>query len=74
LIDDLATFVSALPSWVDDDGLPLSYRHFRYGMAWINRQDARLLLRDAAAARLAQAPRADYGRERRGILERLGDG
>lgn len=73
-MDDLATFSSLLPSWVDAKGMPLSYRHFCYGMAWIHRHEARTLLRDSAATRLSQADRSDYSRERRHLLRTIGDG
>ena len=73
LIDDLATFSARLPSWVNDQGLPLSYRHFRYGMAWIGRDEVRQVLRDASAARLAQATKDDYTAERRRLKWEVGD-
>ena len=74
MIDDLATFAARLPSWVGSDGFPLTYRHFRYGMDWINRDEVRRMLRDAASARFSQAPKDDYIRERRHLLRSVGDG
>ena len=70
-MDDLATFAQALPSWVGSDGLPLSYRHFRYGMAHLSRDDARQTLRLGIAGRMAGASNQDFRSWRR-ELKRIG--
>jgi len=43
-------------------------------MEWIHKDEVRRLLRDTSAARLAQAPKADYAAERRNLLRGIGDG
>jgi hypothetical protein len=42
-------------------------------MAWIARDDARQVLQDASASRLAQATKDDYSAERRRLKREIGD-
>lgn len=64
-MEDLATFAHAFPSWCGGDGLPLSYRHYRYGMTHLGRDDARATLRLAIAGRMSQAGKDDFAAWRR---------
>lgn len=69
-MDDLATFSARLPTWTAG-GVPLSYRHFRYGMAWINRDAIRHTMSAAAAARAGGATKDSYADWRRDMSEAL---
>lgn len=40
-----------LPEWVDDDGFPRSWRHYVYGMSYLERANARWMIDLAAATR-----------------------
>lgn len=51
----MATFCHRLPAWCGPDGLPLSWRHFQYGLAYLGRDHLRWQLGLAQAGRLAQA-------------------
>lgn len=53
-------FAAALPAWCGADGLPLSYRHFVYGLAYLGRHTLRDQLAHAQATRLAQLPKDDF--------------
>ena len=68
MIDDLATFTARLPCWVGRDGLPLSFRHYRYGMDWLNRDDAREALKMASATRAASFTKDGYRDWRRDMM------
>lgn len=59
-MDGLCEFVRAYPAWVRD-GLPLSWRHFGYGMAHLGRAAAAESLRVAAAVAMSFMP-SDEGR------------
>lgn len=53
-------FAYALPAWCGPDGLPLSWRHFVYGLQFIGRQWVREEVRAAQASRMG-AQVADEG-------------
>jgi hypothetical protein len=63
-------FAAALPAWCGSDGLPLSYRHFVYGLAFLGRHQLRDQLAAAQAFRVAQFPADDFV-EWQGDLVRL---
>jgi hypothetical protein len=48
---DLGTFALRLPAWMGADGYPISWRHYIYGMAAIERENAadKLRMADAVA-------------------------
>jgi len=54
-------FAAALPAWCGADGLPLSYRHWVYGLAYLGRAALRDELAAARAARMAQQSKDDFG-------------
>ena len=70
-MDELTTFCHAFPSWVGSDGLPLSWRHFRYGMAHLARDEARRTLQAATSARISQADRQDFSQWRSDMMGRI---
>lgn len=58
-VDLLCEFAAEYPAWVRDDGNPLSWRHFSYGVAHLGRAHARRSLRASSAAAIANAKRED---------------
>jgi hypothetical protein len=54
ILDQLLEFVHYLPAWLGEDKLPLSWRHFKYGLDHIRRLKARNALAAADAARMSQ--------------------
>lgn len=40
-IDELTTFVRHFPQWCGEDGFPLSWRHYVYGLSALGRDNAR---------------------------------
>ena len=46
----------------------MSYRHYRYGMEWLNRDDAREALKVASATRAASFTKDGYGDWRRDMM------
>jgi hypothetical protein len=63
-MDDVATFAAALPAWChregSEAGLPLTWRHFVYGMRHLGRAHTRTLLDRAQAARIGQNAGAGF--------------
>jgi hypothetical protein len=54
LIDELAVFAQGLPRWCGADGLPLSWRHFHYGLSYLGRAYLREQAQVAGAVRMAR--------------------
>lgn len=54
------TFAASFPAWCGADGLPLSWRHYVHGLAWIARQFQRDQLAHAEAIRMAGTTKDDY--------------
>jgi len=69
-MDQAATFAHALPIWTGKDGLPLSWRHFVYGMRFIDRLSVRSILDMGAASRAGGAIEDDYANWRRSLAQR----
>jgi len=74
LLDDLPEFVARLPKWVGEDGFPLSFSHYVYGMNYLNRAKAADQLESASAFRAAQSNRKDYEGWRRDLMRILNHG
>ena len=51
---------SALPAWCGPDGLPLSYRHFVYGLQFVGRTHLRDQLARAQAFRAGQQGNEEF--------------
>ena len=51
-------FVREVPAWCGVDGLPLSWRHFVFGMGVIQREKARTTLTHHWAVGMTQAERS----------------
>lgn len=54
------SFAGQFPAWCGADGLPLSWRHYVHGMAWLGRQYQRDQLADAQAIRMAATTKEDF--------------
>jgi len=59
-LHDLATFCLRYPAWVGADGYPLSWRHYIYGMAALERENAAQKLRTADAVSAHKAKDRDW--------------
>lgn len=59
-LDQLAIFADVLPAWVGRDGLPLSWKHWRYGLPYITRRGIRETLETAQAVRAGRATEEWY--------------
>lgn len=53
-LDALCDFAREFPAWMKD-GVPLSWRHFVYGFAFLARARARDAIRSASAGAIVQA-------------------
>lgn len=60
MMDQAAEFAAALPAWTGSDGLPMSWRHFIYGMGHLSRSHHRSILSGAAATRGGMATEESY--------------
>lgn len=69
-MDQLATFVSDMPAWTGPDGLPLSWRHFLYGLRVLSRKSARQILDIASGVRGGMAVEDDYAGWRQDLGEK----
>jgi len=69
-MDQAATFAHMLPKWTGSDGLPLSWRHFVYGMSFIDRMSVRSILDTSAATRAGSAVEEDYAKWRSSLEPR----
>lgn len=58
-MDNVAAFSRAFPDWMQD-GWPLSWAHYQYGMRHLARVWAREELRTSSATRMAQAEAKDF--------------
>ncbi len=65
MMDQLAFFVAGLPAWLGSDGLPLSWKHFCYGRAYLRRKAARDILDMGAGVRGGMATESSYATWRR---------
>lgn len=54
LLDGLLEFARVFPALVGDDGLPVSWAHYQYGVRHLPRINARELLRTSQALRVGQ--------------------
>ena len=61
-LHDLTTFAIRFPAWIGKDGYPLSWRHYIYGMAAIERENAAEKLRMADAVSAHKAKERDFKR------------
>jgi hypothetical protein len=59
-MDITAHFARELPAWCGPDGLPLSWKHYQYGLRHLRRASARETIRQATAVRAAGADAKDY--------------
>jgi hypothetical protein len=59
-MDQAAEFAACLPAWTGGDGLPMSWQHFVYGMAYLGRAANRRLLEVSSATRGGAATEESY--------------
>ncbi len=64
MMDQLVTFAAGLPGWMGLDGLPLSWKHFCHGMAYLRRKAARDILDLGAGVRGGMATESSYAKWR----------
>jgi len=65
MLDMVMEFAAALPAWCNEDGKPLSWRHFQYGMQHVRRSHARRSLQLSGAMSIAHAKQDDLKQWRR---------
>lgn len=53
-------FVTYRPAWVGEDGFPLTWQHYVYGLRHIAREDLRRQVYMAQAQRMSRAERESY--------------
>lgn len=54
------TFAAEFPAWTGPDGLPLSWRHYVYGVAHLARRHLRATLAIAEGVRMGGAVKDDF--------------
>jgi hypothetical protein len=59
-MSDLALFALRFPAWTGTDGYPLTWRHYVYGMAAIERENAAEKLRTADAVAVHKSKDKQY--------------
>jgi hypothetical protein len=61
-LHDLGRFALRFPAWTGADGYPLTWRHYVYGMAAIERENAAAKMRMADAVAAHKAGQRDWKR------------
>lgn len=60
MLDELQQFITYRPAWVGQDGFPLTWQHYIYGLRHIARENIRRQLWLSQAARMSRIDKSEW--------------